>query len=196
MSDSECSLLDRLVGLPPVLDACCGGRMMWFDKDHPLALFQDERCETVEWEGFETIPGTDDKRHRKRQLEIRPDVVADFREMPYADNSFHLVAFDPPHFSTLSENARTAKLYGRLFGDWESDLAAGFRECFRVLKPCGTLVFKWNSSDIELPRVLALSPVGPLFGHTTGRQSKTHWVCFMKPNDKAHFCRVSEAKEA
>lgn len=29
--------------LPPVLDATCGGRMMWFDKQHPLALYLDNR---------------------------------------------------------------------------------------------------------------------------------------------------------
>ena len=27
--------------LPPVLDATCGGRMMWFNKRHPLALYLD-----------------------------------------------------------------------------------------------------------------------------------------------------------
>jgi SAM-dependent methyltransferase len=166
---------------PPILDVCCGGRMMWFDKQHELALYQDKRSETVEWEGYDSIPGTDRKRHRQRSLEIKPDVIGDFTEMQYPDDTFSLVVFDPPHFDSLGENSRTAKLYGRLFGNWESDLAAGFAECFRVLKPCGVLVFKWNSNDIEVSRVLALSPVGPLFGHTTGRQSKTHWVTFMKP---------------
>ena len=29
--------------LPPVLDVTCGGRMMWFDKQHPLALYLDNR---------------------------------------------------------------------------------------------------------------------------------------------------------
>lgn len=166
---------------PPVLDACCGGRMMWFDKANPMALFMDRRSETVEWQGYDSIPGTDRKRYRERSLEVRPDVVGDFTAMEFPDETFHLVVFDPPHFDSLGENSRTAKLYGRLFGNWESDLAAGFRECFRVLRPCGTLVFKWNSNDIDVDRVLALSPVMPLFGHTTGRQSKTHWVCFMKP---------------
>lgn len=168
-------------GYPPVLDACCGGRMMWFDKRNPLAMFMDKRCEKVQWTGNDKIPGTDRKRFRERHLEVRPDVVGDFTKMDFPDGTFCLVAFDPPHFDTLGENSRTAKLYGRLFGDWETDLAAGFRECFRVLKPNGVLVFKWNSNDIPVERVLGLSPVAPLFGHTTGRQSKTHWVCFMKP---------------
>lgn len=29
--------------LPPVLDACCGGRMFWFDQKDPRALFMDIR---------------------------------------------------------------------------------------------------------------------------------------------------------
>lgn len=168
---------------PPILDACCGGRMMWFDKASPLALYMDKRRETVKWETHETIPGKEDKKHRKRDLEIAPDVLGDFTEMPFPNDSFHLIAFDPPHFDSLGENSRLAKTYGRLFGDWETDLAAGFKECFRVLKPFGTLIFKWNSTDIPLERVLALSPETPLFGHTTGRQAKTHWVTFMKQND-------------
>lgn len=145
---------------------------MWFDKANPLALYHDRRRETVTW----------DEENTNRVLEINPDVLGDFTEMEFPDCSFHLVAFDPPHFDTLGENARTAKMYGRLFGDWETDLAAGFKECFRVLKPFGTLIFKWNSTDIPLERVLALSPEPPLFGHTTGRQAKTHWVTFMKAN--------------
>ncbi|HFT8620684.1 TPA: SAM-dependent methyltransferase, partial [Pseudomonas aeruginosa] len=30
-----------------VLDPCCGGRMMWFDKQNQLALFGDQRNETI-----------------------------------------------------------------------------------------------------------------------------------------------------
>ena len=150
--------------------------MMWFDKDNPLALFQDKRQETVEWTCRDS-----GRAPRERKLEVKPDIVGDFTDMKFPSDTFSLVVFDPPHFDSLGENSRTAQLYGRLFGNWESDLAAGFRECFRVLKPCGVLVFKWNSNDIEVNRVLALSPVPPLFGHTTGRQSKTHWVTFMKP---------------
>lgn len=28
-----------------ILDACCGPRMMWFDKQNPLAMFMDIRDE-------------------------------------------------------------------------------------------------------------------------------------------------------
>ena len=31
---------------PPVLDACCGSRMFWFDSDNPKAVFVDKRSES------------------------------------------------------------------------------------------------------------------------------------------------------
>ena len=32
-----------LLGFPPILDACCGGRQFWFDKENPNVLFADCR---------------------------------------------------------------------------------------------------------------------------------------------------------
>lgn len=162
---------DALVRLPPVLDACCGSRMFWFDRKNPLAIFVDKRSENhILCDG--------------RKLEIAPDQVADFTDLPFPDNSFYLIVFDPPHMTSLGENSWLAKKYGRLIGDWKDMLRAGFEECFRVLKPNGTLVFKWNETDVKLKEVLELAPIAPLFGHTTGRQAKTVWVTFMKPNTK------------
>lgn len=68
-------------------------------------------------------------------------------------------------------------------GDWKSLIHDGFAECMRVLKPNGTLIFKWNESEIKASEVLSVIPFKPLFGHTTGRQSKTIWMCFMKRED-------------
>ena len=73
-----------------------------------------------------------------------------------------------------------AKKYGRLPDDWQFMLQKGFSECFRVLKPNGTLIFKWNESEIKSNQVLDIIPYKPLFGHTTGRQAKTIWMAFMK----------------
>ena len=161
---------DLLGSFPPMLDACCGSRMFWFDRENPDALFQDRRNEEhVLCDG--------------RELKIKPDVVADFTEMPYPDETFYLVVFDPPHMTTLGANSWMAKKYGRLTGDWQDMIRAGFGECWRVLKPGGTLVFKWNETDVKLKDVLALAPVAPVFGHTTGRQAKTIWATFFKlPN--------------
>src|SRR4051812_35499881 len=91
-----------------VLDACCGSRMFWFDKNNLLAMFMDKRAE-----GHVLCDG--------RALNINPDVVADFTNMPFADESFYLVVFDPPHMTSLGQNSWMAKKYGRLIGGWESE---------------------------------------------------------------------------
>lgn len=66
-----------------ILDACCGARKCWADKKNPNAVFMDIRKETCVLSDGRTI-------------EINPDVVADFRHIPFPDNHFHLVLFDPP----------------------------------------------------------------------------------------------------
>ena len=67
--------------------------------------------------------------------------VGDFRNIPFADGSFAMVLFDPPHLKNVGKNAWTAKKYGILGDDWRDDLRRGFAECFRVLRAGGTLVF-------------------------------------------------------
>lgn len=152
-----------------ILDACCGPRMMWFNKHHPLAIFQDIRKET-----FVACDG--------RNINVDPDNIADFRNMPYDSDSFKLVVFDPPHFNKLGKNSYTAQKYGRLFPSWEDDLKLGFDECMRVLEPYGILIFKWNEFQIPISKILEIFGVEPLFGHKSGKNSKTHWLCFMKLN--------------
>lgn len=122
-----------------ILDACCGSRMFWFDKYNPLALFVDKRSETL----------TAKDRGKTRIIEIKPDVIADFTNLPFEDNSFYMVVFDPPHLKTLGATSWMAKKYGKLPKDWQSLIHDGFTECMRVLKPYGTLVFKWNESEIK-----------------------------------------------
>lgn len=151
--------------IKPILDACCGSRMFWFNKKHPAAVFMDNRQLT-------------DILCDDRTLEIKPDVVADFRAIPYPDNSFHLVVFDPPHLVRAGQSSWLAKKYGKLSPEtWKDDLRRGFGEAMRVLKPFGTLVFKWNEDQIKLKEILPLFSAAPLFGH---RQNKTHFLVFMK----------------
>jgi len=152
--------------------------MWWFDKKNPNALYGDCRRETVV-----VTDRTHGKEDGTRTLRIDPDQMMDFRNLPFPDNTFYLVAFDPPHLVRVGTKSWMAAKYGRLGPDWREDLRAGFSECFRVLKPNGTLIFKWNETQVKIREVLALSPVSPLFGNTSGRQTGTHWIAFMKPSD-------------
>lgn len=150
-----------------ILDACCGSRMFWFNKQHPNAIYMDNReVETELCDG--------------RKLEVKPDIVGDFRNMPFADNSFKLVVFDPPHLNKLGKNSWMAKKYGTLLPTWEQDIKEGFAECMRVLEPNGVLIFKWNESQITTSKILKVIGHQPLFGHPSGKHGRTKWLAFMK----------------
>ena len=150
-----------------ILDVCCGSRMFWFDKSNPAVLFCDIRKEDhILCDG--------------RKLNIDPDVIADFRDLPFADCQFKMVVFDPPHMNQLGENSWMAKKYGRLSESWRDDIRAGFSEAMRVLEPFGTLIFKWNETQIKVSEVLELIDHDPLFGHKSGKLSNTHWIAFIK----------------
>lgn len=159
-----------VVGLPErnemkkILDACCGSRMFWFDRENQDVLFADNReLETTLSDG--------------RALLVKPDIKMDFREMPFPDNTFKIVVFDPPHLKQAGSESWLAKKYGVLPKDWKPYLKAGFDECMRVLEPDGILVFKWNEEQIKLNDVLKEFGKKPLLGDQRG---KTRWILFMK----------------
>lgn len=150
-----------------VLDATCGSKMMWFDKNHPNVIYGDIRNEKhILCDG--------------RVLEVSPDIELDFTEMPFQDNIFRLVVFDPPHLNKLGDKSWMAKKYGKLLPGWETLIKKGFDECMRVLKPDGVLVFKWNENQIKVNQIIKLIEQRPLFGHPSGRHGQTIWMPFMK----------------
>lgn len=147
-----------------ILDACCGSRMFWFDKENPNVTYMDIRQEYEELETGHVV-------------NVNPDIVGDFRDMPFESDTFDMVVFDPPHLIHAGENSWLAKKYGKLDELWPEDIRQGFAECMRVLKPNGSLIFKWNEDQISLQEVLAAIGEQPLFGN---KRSKTHWLVFMK----------------
>ena len=170
--------------ITPILDVCCGGKMFYFDKNDPRVTFLYIReLKTTLCDG--------------RHFEVSPDIVGDFTNIAFPDNSFKMVVFDPPHllrntgrskyadmYGSLSEKATPTGYqqikYGALYSDWKDMLTKGFKECFRVLAPGGFLIFKWNETDIKVNEVLSCTDQIPVFGHKSGKRSNTHWICFMK----------------
>ena len=147
-----------------ILDACCGSKLFWFDKDNEYTTYMDIREESFEIHG--------------KKVNVKPDVVADFRSMPFDDDIYDLVVFDPPHLKSAGPNSIMKAQYGQLDKNtWPDDIRQGMSECMRVLKPTGTLIFKWNEAQVSLKDVLNVIPNQPLFGN---RRGKTHWIVFMK----------------
>lgn len=58
--------------------------MFWFDRSNEDVTFMDNReVDTTLCDG--------------RNLVIKPDVIGDFRNMPFENETFYMVVFDPPH---------------------------------------------------------------------------------------------------
>jgi SAM-dependent methyltransferase len=162
--------------------------MFWFDRQDSRAVFVDKRSER------HTLPDVSSK-GGSRELVIDPDHQADFTDLPFPDEAFALVVFDPPHFERNGATGWVGLKYGTLKGEWRDMLRDGFAECFRVLRPEGVLIFKWCEDEIPVSQILALTPEKPLIGHRSGKQQKTHWIAFMKaPN--ASFSGGPEARPA
>ena len=148
----------------PILDACCGSRAMWFDRTNPLVDFMDIR--SVE---YELSTG--------QLLTVNPDIVGDFTNMPFRDESYKLVVWDPPHLLRAGKNWDITKKYG-LLNNWEETLRKGFKECMRVLDDYGVLIFKWGGTDIKAKTVIKAIGKEPLFGQRIIKN--TIWFCYMK----------------
>lgn len=147
-----------------ILNACCGSKMFWFDKQNSNTVYVDNReLKTNLCDG--------------RELEIKPDIIADFKNLPFENNYFYLVVFDPPHLNNVGDSSWLAKKYGKLPKNWHKELTEGFNECMRVLKPNGILIFKWSEAQIPLSKVLNCFSTKPLFGNKT---EKSYWLVFMK----------------
>ena len=159
----------------PILDACCGSRMFWDDKHNPDVLYVDNRtlnCEAI-WKST--------KNKSVRHCTVVPDIVADFTALPFNDESFWHVVFDPPHLVNVGASSWMAKKYGKLDKfEWPKMIKRGFDECWRVLKTNGTLIFKWGARDISVDRVLRVIDRRPLYGHITGKGHNTLWAAFVK----------------
>lgn len=153
-----------------ILDPCCGGKMFYFDKEDPRVLF----CDCREFEDI-LCDG--------RTLVVKPDEVVDFRNLPFADGQFPLVIFDPPHLRRVGDNSWMQKKYGKLPREgWKEYLAQGFSECWRVLAPHGTLVFKWNEHQITVSRISDIFPDTPIMGTRT--KTETMFIIFHKGGNK------------
>jgi len=151
-----------------ILDACCGGRHWWFDKDNKNTIYMDIRSEPKGTIKLQT------------NWSVEPDIISSYCEIPFDDESFNLIAWDIPH-KLKNDSGIISKKYGFLGENWKFNTSKGFEECFRVLKNRGVLIFKFNDLDISFKEVLSLFPIKPLFGTPTKKGvNTTAFFVFMK----------------
>jgi len=186
-SDDTEQFEDSLKAVPQqILDATCGGRSIWLNENQERedTLYVDRREEPA---GF--VDEAVSNPPNNPNYGVSPDETEDFRDLPYPDESFNLVVFDPPHI-VRGDGMKTltgvmTKKYGSLHAEtWQDDLRRGFLELFRVLTPGGTLVFKFSDESVDFRTVVNLAPRTPLFGTTVrggGSNIETRWFVFYKP---------------
>lgn len=143
-----------------ILDLSAGNRAIWFNKNHPMALYLDKR------------------------KKVKPDIVCDTRKIPKkAGSGFDLICWDPPHMN-CGPNSNMSKVYGyHTTAEILETIEKTGSEAHRVSKKNALMAFKWNNHDIPLNKVFELLPQWePLFGHLTkdGPGSQTYWVMFRR----------------
>ena len=154
-----------------ILDAGCGGKHIWFNKKHPNTLYIDKRQED---KGY--IKG-------RKNWECKPDMIANFKNLPFEDKRFKLIVWDPPHLKGKSQTGYMTKKYGILHPEtWQEELRLGFKELWRVLDDYGVLTLKFNDFSCSFKELLKQFPIEPLYGTRTVQKSRseTRWFCFMK----------------
>lgn len=113
-----------------ILDATCGNRGIWFQKNEPHTIYCDKRTAH-----FESDYGT---KTAHRTIDVQPDIECDFTDLPFEDETFNLVVIDPPHLLN-KDDSWLKKTYG--FYDTKEDalesIGKGIRECMRVLRRGG-----------------------------------------------------------
>lgn len=153
-----------------ILDPACGGKMFYIDKNDPDVLFGDIR----KWSGS-LCDG--------RVFTVSPDMEMDYRNLPFPDATFSMVIFDPPHLTRVGPNGWQRIKYGVLTENWQEELELGFKECFRVLKAEGVLIFKWSEVHLLTKDVLKLAPYRPVI-MDKGHGKSSRWAIFMKLDSK------------
>lgn len=154
-----------------ILDVCCGSKMFWYDKHEPHTTYMDIR---------KAVYTAMDRGHERR-IEISPEVQADWKHIPFDAETFDLVVFDPPHLVRAGKTSWLAKKYGTIdLMGWPHEFHCAFREIMRVLKPTGTMIFKWNEDQIPISKVFEAFGQQPILGDM---KSKTKWSVFIKDKD-------------
>ena len=82
--------------------------------------------------------------------EVKPDIICDYKQTPFADNSIPVIFFDPPHLPLASASDKSMKSFVNMYGLKESVKGDNIDEIFlpflteanRVLKQDGLIFIK------------------------------------------------------
>jgi len=143
-----------------ILDLSAGNRAIWYNKNHPLAIYLDKRAS------------------------VNPTVVCDTRNIPGSiGKDFDLVVWDPPHMNCGPKSNMSATYGYHTTAEILDTIKKTSVSVHKITKPNALMAFKWNNHDIKLQRCFDLmAGWEPLFGHLTkdGPRSQTYWVMLLR----------------
>ncbi len=180
-----------------ILDATCGFKGIWYQKNHPFVTFMDKRKGS--FEHLKTNPNY--KLKNNRRVVVNPDVVSEWKDAPFPNNHFDMIVFDPPHIVIergKKPPAMASNCYGYLYrDDWRKVLSEGIKKLFDILKPNGVFVLKWCENSIKVDEVIKLCPYPPLFGSNTKSKGHTSnfWILFIKHNVNSNLNKYTKTKQ-
>ena len=154
-----------------VLDATAGNRMMWPNKNPPNIIFMDKEID----------------------LRIPPDIICVWEYLPFRDEVFFNVIFDPPHMR-LGRTSRYRDPKGvTSHGTWwgfvknKPDLIRSTMKAQKEFSRVSTrLSFKWNETHYKLYEILkcfmdwVLVDKREYVSNKKHGKSKTWWLRFIK----------------
>ena len=147
-------------------DATAGARMMWPNKNPPYTVFLD----------------------RNTDGPVPPHIYGDYRRLPFRDDVFDCVIFDPPHAARNKQYKKfnwTNREHPSYYG-WDitktellSGIAKAQKEIARVSK---RLCFKWGEVDWTLWQILPLFRPWKEINRklTNAGRVPTWWVTFVR----------------
>ena len=156
-----------------ILDATCGLKQIWLNKNPKDTIYLDLREGKIEYPS------------KYRNHSVEPTIVADNRMLPLKDESFDMVIYDPPYILANKATGVLTTKYGILNPfTWRNDIYRTTRELIRVLKQGGFMIFKWGENNKTIKEALKLFPIKPLFGtNTSNYRVKTWFIVFRKEGE-------------
>jgi len=169
-----------------ILDATAGNRTMWQYKNSPDIIHMD----------------------MDRELQVKPDILADNTNTPFLDKTFTDIFYDPPHtwgggisFFSFRNAKEREKVFPHVTGvptyyGWDkyktkdaliNHINKASKEFYRILKDDGILWIKWNEMSMPLKTIKTIFHQWIILmelyindpSHTAG-QAQTFWVCMCK----------------
>lgn len=130
------------------LDSTAGNRSMWKKRNPSDLIFMD----------------------KEKKLFVKPDVLCVWQHLPFRDNVFNVVYFDPPHdkFSETSvhnnpsgwHNPRyegNRKIGGTFWGSMPENYVGVYSKAvLEFYRVSNRLCFKWNNSRIDFKDILRI----------------------------------------